>query len=83
MDPIERQQRIAFAEKQFLIHQSYATYWQAMATTGAAKHRQLFHAWEVPFTDEEKVAEALATSLRHLHHMAELNDTLDELRREE
>jgi len=81
MDPIERQQRIAFAEKQFLIHQSYATYWQAMATTGAAKHRQLFHGDKTPFTDEEKTAEALATSLRHIRIMQEINEDLDDLRR--
>lgn len=76
----ELTQRIAYAERQFLIAQQYASYHQAMALTGAAKSRDIAHGNGVPFTDEEKVKGALTTMLTHIHRMADINDTLSQLR---
>jgi len=45
-----------------------ASHWQAMATTGMAKNRKMFHGTKGPeFTDEEKIEDAMATSLRHIN----------------
>ena len=53
----------------------YANYWMAMATTGMAKNRALFHGTSGPaFTDDEKVAEAMQTANTHINRMRELMD---------
>ena len=53
----------------------YANYWMAMATTGVAKNRALYHGTSGPeFTDEEKVAEAMQTANSHISRMRELID---------
>jgi len=58
------------------ISKMWAQYWIAMATTGVAKDRRLYHGTGVdePFTDEEKVAEALQSARIHIHNMRELVD---------
>lgn len=66
-------------EGQILLHKAYAEYWTAVATTGAAKKRELFHGVgpeSKPFTDEEKIENALETALRHIHLMRDLVDKL-------
>jgi hypothetical protein len=53
----------------------YASYWMAMATTGIAKDRRLYHGTNGPeFTDEEKIADAMETASNHIHRMQELVD---------
>jgi hypothetical protein len=97
MDEQERQCRIAYVEKQFAIRQAYVAYWGAMATTGAAKLRDISQGRKPtpeerergitlpmrPLTDEEKVADALQTMRRQIELMSEDADILDELRRGE
>ncbi len=57
------------------ICEMYAQYWIAMATTGAATKRKLFHGTQGPeFTDEEKIEEAMNTALNHIQRMNELVD---------
>lgn len=96
MDPQERQRRIAYAERQFAIHQAHVSYWSAMATTGAAKLRNISQGREptpeekeqgivLPMrqlTDEEKTQQALLTMERHIRFMVDTNDYLDDLRKE-
>lgn len=77
---VELTQRIAYAERQFLIAQQYASYHQALATTGAAKLRDVAHGDGKPYTDEEKVKSALNTMLTHIQRMSEINDTISDLR---
>ena len=53
----------------------YAHYWIAMAVTGVAKNRRLFHGTKGPeFTDDEKIEESMQTALTHLYRMTELID---------
>jgi len=53
----------------------YANYWIALATTGAAKNRRLYHGTQGPeFTDDEKVEEAMKTAHTHISRMRELMD---------
>ncbi len=93
MDQKERERRISHATRQFEVHKAYASYWQAMATTGAAKLRNTAQGREPTEeeraaghcigwrqkTDDEKVKDALDTSLRHIQHMNECHDTISEL----
>lgn len=74
--------QIQYAEKQFLIAQQYASYWQAMATTGAAARRDIRRGGYdgTQFTDQEKVDEALKNALTHIHRMSEINDFISDNR---
>ena len=58
------------------IAKRWADYWIAMATTGAAKDREMYHGTgtDDPFTDEEKVADALKTAKTHIVHLTDLVD---------
>lgn len=84
----DKQRCIEHSKRQFILHQTYAMYWQAMATTGACKLRNTAQGrdpteeekaagqtigWR-PHTDEEKVKDALDTMKRHLEHMWECQD---------
>lgn len=57
-------------------HKLYAEYWIAMATTGAAKERQMYKSvgtmGYTELTDEEKVNEALNTALGHIRIIGEM-----------
>ena len=58
----------------------YASYWIALATTGVAKNRRLYHGTQGPeFTDDEKVEEAMQTAHTHITRMRELMDQKKEL----
>jgi hypothetical protein len=60
--------------------QTWSTYWQAMAVTRVATNRKIYHGTNGPeFTDQEKIEEALQTSLHHLHRMRELIDKKKQL----
>jgi hypothetical protein len=82
----ELKARIAYGDKQFVQWQTLAMYWHAQVVSGACKGRDMFvgtfNNGERPLTDEEKVAEALATMMRHVHNMNELNDSQYILREE-
>jgi len=53
----------------------YAHYWMAMAITGVAKNRRIYHGTKGPeFTDDEKIAEAMETAHSHIQRMTELID---------
>ncbi len=78
MDHKEREARLSYARNQFEIHKMYAMYWQAMAMTGAATNRNM-SVGGVQCTDDEKTRDALETMKRHIHSMAECNDTIDSL----
>ncbi len=93
MDQKEREKRLAYVRGQFEIAKQYAAYWQAMAMTGVATLRKLQQGREPTeeerakgmcigwrdLTPEEKTKEALDTMNRHIHHMDELNDAINEL----
>ncbi len=54
---------------------TWALHWQAMAITGAAKNRKISHGVGGPeLTDDEKIEDAMAISLRHINRMSELID---------
>lgn len=69
-----------------------AQYWHAMATTGAATKRDISRGrklteeekaqgvspWE-PFTDQEKIEDALAIMKRHIDTHLQLRESLDNL----
>ena len=60
-------------DQDIALSQAWASHWQAMAVSGVAKNRILFHGMEGPeFTDDEKTEEALQTSATHLLRMFEL-----------
>jgi len=69
-----------YAKYQFQVFQAYVMYWNAIIVSGGYKHRKymigckkdLLHpdGWRTP-TDEEKLADALETMNRHIHHMSE------------
>lgn len=83
---------LAYARNQFEISKMYALYWQAMATTGAAKKRKIQCGREVApeekaagecigwtdLTPEELVEDALNTMHTHIHRMIEMNDWISE-----
>lgn len=53
----------------------YAQFWMASALTGTCKNRKMYHGFKgAEFTDEEKVSDAMATALNHIHMMSELID---------
>ena len=55
--------------------ETYAKYWIALATTGVAQNRRLYHGTSGPeFTDDEKVEEAMRTANTHIERMRELMD---------
>lgn len=97
MDPKERERRLAYVRGQFEIAKAYASYWCAMATTGAATLRKTQQGREPTeeerakgicigwrdHTDEEKTKNALDTMARHIHRMDELNDAISELMEKE
>lgn len=93
MDQKERERRIDHARRQFEVHKAYASYWQAMATTGAAKLRKtqqgrepteeerakgMVIGWRDK-SDDEKIKDALDTMSRHIQHMNECHDTISTL----
>jgi len=68
-------------DQDIALSQAYASYWQAMAITGVAKNRKMFHGLSrlefsrLEFTDDEKTADAMATALTHLGYVSELINT--------
>ncbi len=68
--------RIEHINDSIELHKMWAQYWIGMATTGVAKDRKMYHGTttDKPFTDEEKVEEALSTAQNHIHGMTELMD---------
>jgi hypothetical protein len=70
-----------YAKAQFEIAKAHATYWQAVAITGAYKQRDIstrVDGVDVQWTDEQKLKDALDISLRHIHRMSELAEKLYE-----
>lgn len=78
MTDAEKARRLEYARSQFEQAKAYASYWQAMAVTGVATNRKISKAG-VELTDEEKIREALETSLRHIHRMQEISETIWDL----
>lgn len=66
-------------EGQILYHQLLAQYWMAMATTGAAKDRdikkQIDGKW-LQLTDEEKIKSAMNIANNHIHLVGEMVEKL-------
>jgi len=66
---------------QIKIHELYAQYWMAMATTGLGTKKDLSHGTfrnNIPLTNEEKIEDCLATSLRHIRLIQEIIDYQEE-----
>jgi hypothetical protein len=63
--------------EQFAKHcELQALWWIAYATSGACKSRQMFHGLSdgEPFTDKEKVAEALSVAQNHIRLFREVSE---------
>lgn len=83
---------LEYLRTQFAVSQSYAAYWGAMATTGAATMRDTAQGREATpeekaqgitlgfrdHTDQEKISNALQTMHRHIHRMSELSELIAE-----
>jgi hypothetical protein len=66
---------MTLAEKRMHYHGLMAQYWIAMATTGIAKKRKMFHGIAgKELTDGEKTEDALETAMRHIHIVGEIID---------
>lgn len=66
------------------ICEMYAQYWMAMATTGVATKRKIYHGTNGDeLTDAEKIDDAMNTALSHIRRMAELVETKKSLINEE
>ena len=67
-------------DQDIMLSQGWASHWQAMAVSGAAKSRKIYHGMGGPeFTDDEKIEDAMATSVVHLIKMFELINKKKEL----
>ena len=53
------------------MHELYAQYWMAMATTGACKNRNVEDGNGRKLTDQELVNDALGCALAHIHNFIE------------
>jgi hypothetical protein len=64
-------------QRQFELHELRAQYWIAQAISGAAKDRKLYHGTitesgdSKPFTDAEKIADALSIANQHIQNASE------------
>ena len=65
-------------EHQIIYSTLQAQWWIASATTGHCLSRQLFHGTgqDRPYTDSEKVADALETAQRHMAMIEAVSDDM-------
>lgn len=69
----EKRKILLTIDQDIALCQTWASYWQAMAITGVAKTRRLFHGVESDeLTDEEKIKDAMNIASTHLHRMSDL-----------
>lgn len=75
---MSREGQIETMKAQIIVHQCYVTYFDARIRTGVYKSRQVQHGIGGPyFTEEELLADELATMLRHIRLMNEIIDNLN------
>ena len=69
---------IEYGKRQYQLSTLRAKYWLASVTSGHYKQRQIFHGTgtDSPFTDDEKLARAMATANRHIELAAEFAEGL-------
>jgi hypothetical protein len=69
--------RIAALQSQLAVRQAYVTYYDARIRSGVYKTRKVQKGIDGPYkTEEELLADELATMLRHIHLMNELSDEI-------
>lgn len=77
---------LEYCKRQIQLSMLRAQWWLASAQSGHYKQRQIFHGpitSDGPeFTDEEKLADAMATALRHIEIAAEFSENLAEAEKE-
>jgi len=77
LDPIHC--RIERINGQIKTAELYALLWLARVTTGETKKRAVYHGNKTPFSDDEKVADALGIIQTHIRNITELTETKIEL----
>lgn len=70
---------IDIIESQIRIHTMWFHYYLAMASTGIATSKAIFHGTNGPeFTDDEKILDAMETAERHIRLVEELTKSLED-----
>jgi hypothetical protein len=73
---------LEYCKRQIQLSMLRAQWWIASAQSGHYKQRQIFHGTITnggpEFTDEEKLADAMAVALRHIEIAAEFSENLAE-----
>ncbi len=81
MDAMQRE--LLMLDDQITLAFAYANHSHAMAITGVAKKKNLFHGTSTSkdreFTDDEKITDSMETAGRHLKRASELIDRKHEV----
>ncbi len=71
---------LEYCKRQIQLSMLRAQWWMTSATSGHYKQRQIFHGTLTnngpEFTDEEKLADAMATAMRHIQNASEFSEAL-------
>jgi hypothetical protein len=70
---------LEYCKRQFQLSTLRAQWCLTSVTSGHYKQRKIFHGTDGPeFTDDEKLANAMATAQRHINLAAEFSESLAE-----